>query len=589
MTLCSWPWIGLFSLLLAVIIQVKSSTYYISPSSDNGWYPNISYLSEVLINVTDLNMSLILRSGNHSLASDFTITHIKNFSLKSYSPVKINCGVSVRLRFNFTAYVHIQGITFNGCLDTEIRSVDKFIIENSTFLAVSPLLYGGQALVVASSTVIITKSHFTSFHPGKQHGGAIYSSNSSVFISQSMFMNNSAHYGGVFYCQDSKIWIKNTSFAGNSARRGGVLYSKKKATEATEINSTLHEYLKSWIHNNDSNMDLLLRSNVACIGSNFSRNTATSNGGVIFSESSCNLYLDQSNFEFNVGLHGGVLLMRTFSVVIIYRSTFLNNAALRIGGVGYISNSTMTVMQSLFCHNRAGQHAGALYFTDRAKISIHSGIFHNSTANIIGGSLYLHGNSAILLTGLILFELNSAQYSAVINVYESDIVCNGSLMIINNNGSIATAHTRGHFTGNLTFIDNIGSLYFFDSDITISGSMNSTQHNHFKKVKQDYTLEGGCLTLFISRVAITGTVALTDSSATNGGGLLSITSRIILDRNGRFTVINNTAVDTGGGMYLYHSELYVQGPILVRGNVANKFGGGIHCISSTIVIIISKQ
>ena len=131
--------------------------------------------------------------------------------------------------------------------------MDKFIIENSTFLAVSPLLYGGQAMVVASSTVIVTKSHFISFHPGKQHdGGVIYSSNSSVFIFQSVFVNNSAHYGGVFYCQDSKIWIKSSSFAGNSAQRGGVLYCKQKATEATEINSTLHEYLKSWTHNNDS-------------------------------------------------------------------------------------------------------------------------------------------------------------------------------------------------------------------------------------------------------------------------------------------------------------------------------------------------
>ena len=42
-------------------------------------------------------------------------------------------------------------------------------------------------------------------------------------------------------------------------------------------------------------------------------------------------------------------------------------------------------------------------------------------------------------------------------------------------------------------------------------------------------------------------------------------------------------------MYLYHSELYIRGPILVYGNRANKFGGGIHCISSTIVIIINRH
>ena len=157
----------------------------------------------------------------------------------------------------------------------------------------------------------------------------------------------------------------------------------------------------------------------------------------------------------------------------------------------------MTVVQSLFYHSQAGRHAGALYFNDHTKITVHSSAFHNNTASIIGGSLYLHDNIVLLLTGLIIFKLNSAQYSAVINVYESGIVSNGTLLIINNNGSIATAHSKGHFAGNLTFIDNKGSLYFFDSDVTISGLLNSTQHNRFKKLEQDYTLEGGCLTLFI--------------------------------------------------------------------------------------------
>ena len=441
-------------------------------------------------------------------------------------------------------------------------------------------------VVMSSIAVAIVRSHFSSFQAGKQNGGAIYSSKSNVYVSHSVFANNSAQNGGAVYCQDSKFWIRNSSFTGNSAHKGGVLYNEQISTGATV---TSNEHLITWIHSSDSNVDLLLRSSVACINSNFSRNTAKTDGGVIFSSGSCILYLDRNKFSFNVGKNGGVLLIRRFSVMMIYKSTFLNSEAHKIGGVGYISNSRVTVVQSQFHHNLAGQNAGALYFNQHAKITVNCGIFHNNTANIIGGSLYLHHNSALLLTGKTMFELNSAQYSAVINVYESDIVCNGTLIIINNNGSIATAHSTGHFVGNLTFIDNKGSLYFFDSEVTISGSMNCSQHHRFKKLEQDYTLEGGCLTLFISRVVITGAVALTNNSATNGGGLLSITSRIILDKNGRLTVINNTAIDTGGGMYLYHSELYVRGPIHVYGNIANNFGGGIHCISSTIVIIINRH
>lgn len=180
-------WICLFSLLL-LVIQVKSSTYYISPSSNDGWCPDISNcfnLFEITTNVTDLNISLILRPGNHNLVSNFTITGLEEFSLKSHLPVIINCEVSSRLQFKFTTYVNIQGIMFSGCLNTEVRSVDKFIVENSIFLAASPLVYYGRALVVTSSTVIVITSHFISFKADKQNGGAIYTSKCNLFISHS--------------------------------------------------------------------------------------------------------------------------------------------------------------------------------------------------------------------------------------------------------------------------------------------------------------------------------------------------------------------------------------------------------------------
>ena len=166
--------------------------------------------------------------------------------------------VSSRLQFKFITYVHIQSITFSGCLDTEVKSVDKFIIENSTFLAASPLVYYGRALVVTSSTVIVITSHFISFKADKQNGGAIYTSKCNVFIFHSKFMDNSAQNGGALYCLNSNTCIKNSSFTGNSAQNSRVLYNKQKAAEAT--NSTLHEYL---IHTSASNMELLLRSSIA--------------------------------------------------------------------------------------------------------------------------------------------------------------------------------------------------------------------------------------------------------------------------------------------------------------------------------------
>ena len=301
------------------------------------------------------------------------------------------------------------------------------------------------------------------------------------------------------------------------------------------------------------------------------------------------LHLNQCNFLLNEAIsYGGVFLIQESIVTTIYESNFTNNKAGQNGGVGYFSSCAVTSAHNLFCHNRAGKNAGALYLYG-ANLTISSGTFHNNTAISTGGSLDIRHSSKILLTGMITFQHNSAQFSAVINVYDAEIVSNGSLIIRDNNGSIGTAHSTVHFAGNMTFIDNKLSLYFFDSEVVISGWLNSTQHSHFKNLMRDFTLEGGSLTLFISRISITGNVILSNNSATNGGGMLSITSRIFVHRNGKLSIINNTAEDTGGGMYLYHSELYVQGPILVYGNDANNFGGGIHCISSTIVIIVSRH
>lgn len=204
---------------------MKNSTYYISPSFNDTWCLNIRTcfnLSEITTNITDSNVSVILRPGNHSLVSNFTLIGLAEFSLKSEDhhdivPVIINCGVSSRLQFSSTDYIHIKGINFNGCLDTEVASVDKFIIENSTFLVAKSSVIG-RALVVTSSTLIIIRSKFMSFQAGKQNGGAIFSSKCNVLIFHSMFVKNSAQNGGAVYCQDSKVLIKYSSFTRNRAQ-----------------------------------------------------------------------------------------------------------------------------------------------------------------------------------------------------------------------------------------------------------------------------------------------------------------------------------------------------------------------------------
>ena len=84
-----------------------------------------------------------------------------------------------------------------------------------------------------------------------------------------------------------------------------------------------------------------------------------------------------------------------------------------------------------------------------------------------------------------------------------------------------------------------------------------------------------------------GSLSLRESFAINGGGILAISSNIdVLDST--LYILSSNATDTGGGAYLYQSKLYVRGSVNISNNRAENFGGGIHAISSMIVLHIQR-
>ena len=597
----------IFVLLLLVqttSVRVKSLTYYVSPSSNDGWcsvhHNSCLNLSETTALIDDRfvsNTSLILLPGNHTLLSNLSIAGHANFLMKSgdtRQPAIINCGLSSRLRINSSAYVYIYGIILNGCVENEVNAVKNFTLEDSVLSAACITNVSGSALIITNSTVVIMNSRFEYFMrsmTAESKGGVILSIQSDILILNSMFTMNSADKGGVIYCLESVVLINNSTFTKNSAIEGGVLYITRNRNTTITNKSTFQDYqlVIQWKYDTEFNTMLSISRgsvHVFCIDSNFTMNNA-SEGGVMYHQcvvenDNCTLHMDRSNFVFNNASYGAVFHIN-ISNIVIHNCSFQNNKANQIGGVGYCHHSTLWINESVFCYNQAGLHAGALYFNHSTSAIINSGRFHNNVAENISAGLYLKKSNVVLI-GLISFEQNSAQHNPAINVYESSITCNGTLIsITNNSGSIALVHSTGHFAGYTLFKDNEGSFHIYESKVVISGHLQSIKH------RSHHELQGGCVSLFLSTVMISGKVTLTNSIATNGGGILSISSTIVVDVSGMLTVVNNTATDTGGGIYLYHSELRVKGPILIQGNKAKTFGGGIHCISSIIVLICYNE
>ena len=595
-------------LMSFIIVNVRASVYSISPNVfvSNKCSAGFSCfaLSQVLMDISvgsiGLSVSLILQPGDHSLIVNHTLSELKYLSMKSediyQSQTFISCERSSRLNFRSITHLHIQGITFNGCSGNEVNRVNKLIIEDSMLLAGRT---NGPALMIVRSAVILLKSQFIGFKnlgnlttKSVAKGGAIYCFESYLLVARSIFSENSAvkGHGGAIYCADSTVLIIKCKFAKNTATDGGALYSDRtKRNINNTVLSYFQVYMTLWAKYHTENTTIFERDSIHCIGSNFTNNSASSFGGAINSQQKSILYISECMFVFNGAKHGGVLYILQSKLSII-KSIFQMNEASTVGGVASCHKSIIVIKQSWFCKNKAGNNAGTFYFA-KTNVHINSGNFYDNKAVNISGGLSLTLRSNILLTGKNYFMRNSALYGAVINIYHSVMTCNGYVYVRRNNGSIATAHSTIiiDVTGIIIYTNNNASIYFFDSKVVINGSLNFTKQTQVKKLEKDYTLEGGGLTLFISEMTINGTVTLKSNSATNGGGLLSIASRITVSLNGKLLLINNTALDTGGGMYLVHSEVYTQGPVLLQSNNANQCGGGIHSISSIIVIIHSRH
>ena len=55
--------------------------------------------------------------------------------------------------------------------------------------------------------------------------------------------------------------------------------------------------------------------------------------------------------------------------------------------------------------------------------------------------------------------------------------------------------------------------------------------------------------------------------------------------NNTLVISFNVVTETGGGLYLFQSELSIFGIVTLSNNRANKCGGGVHAISAFVKVI----
>ena len=555
-----------------------SDIRYILPSTKAATCPsanNCFILSHVAENnftwISGLNTTLLFMPGNHTLTSSLTIKNLSSFVMianKHLPRPVINCEQQSMFSFISIAYIRIDGLSLNGCLN-EVSMINEFIMKDIIMLGHRNA--SRRALFVKDSSIIVVGSQFESFNE------AIYLLQSSSRISHCTFSNNTAlTKGGALRIEDRcNITIEHSTFSFHTCYRvhsceaGAVLYSTD--SELLITNCTFD--------NNKDGAIAVVHSKVRIVNSYFLGNVAWYGAAIQAHRNTLAIVITDTHFCYNEP-DSDIYKLDVYTVA-------------SPGGAIRCWKCKVEIIRGIFEHNK-----GAAVLGIQAQIKIKSCQFSNNTAAKLGGGVYASFQTNLEIAGTTLFDNNVASYGAAFHAFSSIVSIVGTISIVNNTanlGAVSIIHSTAIIRANVIFSGNIGSFFAYSGKVrfiplhsgkvnfTCTGNYQTLSYKISKYVGSEIIREGGAITLFISRLELQGKTNLSHNTASNGGGIIAITSTIVC--NSTLLISNNYVTDTGGGIYLYQSELSIFGNITISNNRANVCGGGLHAISAFLKLI----
>ena len=380
-------------------------------------------------------------------------------------------------------------------------------------------------------TVILLNSTFQD-NSAAAFGGAVeVVSQSSLYTQFSHFIANQANTGGAINAYEAnKITIDSCSFIKNVANdSGGVL----SAFQVNRINILGSRFESNEVNRIAGVIEAFL-SPVEISGSEFKNNNATKYYGGVFVIVFAHITVDSTKLMRNSARYAGVMYINAQAYSGFSNCEFLHNSALIRGGVIITHTADIKFLDSMFAGNRAFSGA-TLHIQSNSVVQIENVTIRNNTAE--QGIWYCIESTAIFLN----------------NVH-----------VLDNHGSLFSHYSKILFKGNVSFVNN-----------------KPTRHTGITSIFQ----EGGAITAFQSEINLMGNNSFMYNTAINGGAISLIASKIYM--GGSTLIINNTATDSGGGMYIFQSEMTCKehSALQLIGNSAAGSGGGIHATSSIITLI----
>ena len=594
-------------LVTSLLNSATAKVLYITPSTSELCTTQCLTISELAANTSSYissNTTLVFTAGTHHLTADLTVSDVNNVSITSNSSyTAIVCMHHSYIKLNHSQFIHISNMDFSGYGGINVQNVEEFVLLNAVFdgqdkTETSLSLFESTANIINCSVIYNFKDvvywKWMQRDGFKLVDGLVVVIDSNISFSHCQFDNNevmiSSHYSdddtSVMLLMNSWVAIDSSTFVNNIAvesyRYGVNTYVIHQERGHVDISN-------SYFYNNSVDSYSVFKSTSGSLNvtnSSFSGNRGTYPSGKdkifggMFILFYSNIFARNNSFDNNNADFGGVLYSEESSVT-FETCSFDYNHVYVDNGVGLLSasNSNITVKECNFTRNTAWR--GAVIKVSNSFMIIEIGLFDSNHAKAEGGVLNTGGSHIIVKDCS--FTHNTAQKGAVIYATSTLLTMTSSVVIANNvateYATVYLGECEVNIWGDYVFSNNTGSFVAYRAHVSFMGYSNFL--NNQINAQDGNILKGGAITLFLSVMRFAGSCNVSYTHAENGGAIRSSESKVYV--NGHLTVTHNSANESGGGIYLYNSEMNCSDCSLqLSHNTAKSRGGGIHAIASTI-------
>ena len=519
----------------------------------------------------------------------------------------------------------IRQSSFSSCRNGKLKKLVKWKPRTNINAEVS---FSGGAMVVTQSDITIVGSTFKD--NSAEVGGAIFFKLSRIRIENSTFVenyvtnqrNDSSCRGGALYFQTGyMVTIHNCSFTNNTGlwKGSGVHVNPSGGGAITfvgehfvsfpifpigyhPVEMVVNMSLCDFSGNKAERGGAIVATDVTILQIYQSNFTSNKDGAIIsiMTGIGCILNIYYCRFSNNEGMmFGGAVLaelMEEDHSMSIYGNNFFANVAGKYGGAVSINASgpkiSVNIEECNFSSNMAGNDGGAIIvigYPWMNRVTFKNSQFFGNTAQHRGGAIFTTAiaESVENIITLSLFKNNYASRGGAMFAEITTIFMTNSNFTANRAeiGVIHCVQSTIVIHDNVQYSFNLGSIFLFGSTLTFKERSYFWGENNSSPTKNKSIIsfqEGGVITTFQSNVSLYGNCTLLYNKAESGGALHAIESKIYVYHH--LHTMNNSATESGGGIYLYLSELVCGHNCLltILFNKACKKGGGIYASNSVI-------